>query len=279
MGLLLALGLGFAFGVGYGLIGLGIFLAPTAFYARRDDKKVRALDAEVSTFIRSLGALTSAAQSTVSTALNHVDSSSMGGLEPHIMRLRTRLVSQLPTDISWNRLKSETGNELLSRSTDMLVDAVELGADAEEVGEIAAGYATTVSELRETRQMTADSFGFLVIPMHIAMTGLLLFVLEIVASFDEQLRNVASGLGGPSGAAASAFAGVPGLDAFQAQDLTLVTGMITITILTLTIANALVSKFASGGHNLKIAYPLSIMCLASGINMVVIPVVARGLFS
>ena len=279
MGLLLAIALGYVFGVGYALIALAIFLFPTGFYARLDDNKVRSIDVEVSTFIRSLGAISSATRSTISSALNHIDLKSMGSLEPHISHLRTRLVSQLPPDICWERFQAETGNELLRRSTGMLVDGVEMGANGEEVGEIAASYASNVAELRATRHLAGSSFSFLVVPMHVAMTGLLLFVFQIVVTFDQQLRDVAGTLVGEARGTGDSFTTVPGLDIFQAQDLTLISGMITMVVLVLTIANAVAPKFASGGHSLKIALNLSITSLMSGVNMLIVPPAANSLLS
>jgi len=277
LGFLLAAVLSVTLGVGYALIVFGIFLLPAGYYARLDDKRVRSLDVEVPTFVRSLGTVAGATSSTVSSALAQLDLGSMGNLAPHIVRLRTRLLSQLPTRLSWERFKSETGNELLARSSDMLVDAVEMGGKGEEIGEITSVYASAVAELRQVRQLTASSFSFLIIPMHTAMVGLLLFIVEIVSTFDEKLRDAAVGMSSGSDAAAGSVSGAGSLDMFQPQDLTMINGVITMAILTMTVANALAPKFAGGGHNLKIAMSLSVTSLISGINMLIVPSVAGGL--
>ena len=275
MGLLLALPTGLVFGVGPALITLGAFVYPIGFFANRDDKKIAEMDREVPTFIRSLGTISGTTTSTLSTAMVSLDLESMGTMEPHVLRLRTRLRSELPAELTWERFNTETGNELLRRSTEMLVDGVEMGANGEEVAEIASSYASSVTELRQKRQIVASSFSFLVIPMHVAMTALLLFILQIVITFDEKLAEVSAG--GPESTTATAAANVPGLEIFQSQDLTLITAMITMVILLLTVANALAPKFASGGHNLKIGATLGVACMISGINMVLIPNVAGAL--
>ena len=271
MGLMLGLTAGLVWGVGFGLLALGAFLFPIGYYANRDDQRVRAIDQEVPTFIRSLGSIAGTTNTTLGSALNHLDLQSMGSLEPHIMRLRTRVRSELPAEMSWERFKTDSGNELLRRSTEMMVDGVEMGGNGEEIGEIASSYATTVSESRQVRLMAASTFSFLVIPMHAAMTALLLFILQIVHTFDEKLFEVAAGAG------ASATGSIPGLDIFKSQDLTLITAVITMVILVLTAANALAPKFAAGGHSLKIASTLSIMCFISGVNMILVPKVAGSL--
>ena len=117
--------------------------------------------------------------------------------------------------------------------------------------------------------------------MHAAMSGLLLFILQIVETFDQKLREVASGLvdDAVSSSSGSSGASTPGLDMFQSQDLTLITGMITMVMLVLAIANSLAPKFASGGHTIKMAWSGSIMFIISGINMMVVPPVANSVLS
>ena len=277
LGALLALTASFAFGVGYGFIAMGVFLFPAGYFAKRDDKKVRNIDGEVATFVRSLGTIAGAKGTTLTSALNSLDLKSMGSLEPHILRLRTRLTSKIPTHLCWDRFKEETGNELLRRSSDMLVDGIELGASGEEVGEIASSYASTISRLREVRNLTSSSFSFLLIPMHAAMTGLLLFILQIVILFDQQLGDVVTSVSDQAATGGGAVGSVPGMDLFQSQDLTLITGVITMVILVLTVTNAMAPQFASGGHILKLAGSLSTTCLISGIAMLVVPMVAGSL--
>ena len=277
LGLIAGIGAGFFFGVGYGLITFGVLLLPGGFYARLDDRKVRAIDSEVSTFVRSLGAISGATNATISAALNSLDLRAMGSLSPHIVRLRTRLLSQLPTRMSWERFKSETGNELLNRSTEMLLDGVEMGGNGEEVGQIASSYASSVAELRLMRGLTSSSFTFLVVPMHIAMTGLLLFILQIVATFEDQLREVSGDIVGQAQSATAELSGTVGLGLFESQNLTLISGVITMAIVVMTVANALAPKVAAGGHNLKIVTYLSLTSITSGLNMLIVPAVAGSL--
>ena len=128
IGLMLAMVIGLVYGIGPALVCFAIFLFPAGFMARRDDKKVTAIDKEVASFVRSLGTIAGAKGTTLSSALNSLDIAPLESLQPHLLRLRTRLASQLPGRLSWERFKTDTGNELLRRSTDMLVDGVEMGA-------------------------------------------------------------------------------------------------------------------------------------------------------
>jgi len=240
---------------------------------------VSSIDKYVSVFIRSLGVTAGAKKATLGSAITDIDLKSTGNLEPHIARLKTRLASDLPTDLCWEQFKAETGNELLRRTTGMLVDGVEFGGEAEEVGSIAAGYASSISEMRDIRRLTASSFTFLALPMHAAMTGLLMFILAIITTFNDKLAEVSSSVLEGAGASAVASANVSaGLDMFQTQDLGTTTAVVTFVVLVLTVANALAPKFAAGGDNLKLAQSFAITCLISGINFLVIPPVATALF-
>lgn len=216
-----------------------------------------------------------AKQTTLGMALPDIDLKSMGSLEPYIDRLKIRLAAEIPPDLCWEQFKTETGNELVRRCSRILVESVELGADASEVGEVAATYAAAVSEMRDIRRLTASSFTFLALPMHGAITGLLMFILTIVTTFTDKLQEVAGEV------AEGAVEGItgPGADLFAAQDLSIATGVVTFVLITLTVANALAPKFAAGGHNLKLAQNFAITCLISGINFLFIPRVATGLFS
>ena len=275
VGVILALVLGYLYGIGAGLTVLGLALLAPGYFASRDDKKVSALDKEISTFIRTLGVTAGAKQTTLGMALPDLDLKSMGSLEPYVEKLKIRLAAQIPPDICWEQFKTETGNELVRRSAGMLVESVELGADAGKVGDVAATYAAAVSEMRDVRRLTASSFTFLALPMHAAMTGLLMFILAIVTTFTDKLQEVA---GEVTQGAVDGVSG-PGADLFAAQDLSVATGVVTFVILTLTVANALAPKFAAGGHHLKLAQNFAITCLISGINFLIIPRVATALFA
>ena len=275
IGIILALALGFMYGLGAALVVMGIALLPVGYFASRDDKKVSVLDKEISTFIRTLGVTTGAKQTTLGMALPDIDLKSMGSLEPYIERLKIRLAAEIPPELCWEQFKTETGNELVRRTTGMLVESVELGADASKVGEVAATYAAAVSEMRDLRKLTASSFTFLALPMHAAMTGLLMFILAIVTTFTNKLLEVSQGV---SEGAIEGVSGA-GADIFAAQDLTVATGVVTFVILTLTVANALAPKFAAGGHQLKLAQNFAVTCLISGINFLVIPRAATALFA
>lgn len=280
VGVPLAVALVFMFELGAGLLAIGLMLFPAGFFAGRDAKKVSGLDQEIATFIRTLGATAGAKKTTLGMALPDLDLKSMGGLEPHILRLKNRIANQLPPHICWDQFLAESGSELVRRSTGMLVEAVELGGDAGEIGDIASRYASSVAEMRGIRRLTAGSFTFLAYPMHAAMTGLLMFIMAIISTFNAKLEEVSESVLDQAQSATSNLGNSgAGLDMFQTQDLGMTTAVVAFVVLVLTIANALAPKFAAGGHNLTLTQTFSITSMISGINFLVIPRVATSLFA
>lgn len=273
---------------------LGLALLPMGIVAMREDKKIRDLDSQLHTFLRSLGNIAGATGSNLTQTLKDIDTRAMGFLGAHITRLRLRLEANLSSELSWERFRQETSSELVNRTTHMLVDGAERGGSADDVGNICANYALGVSQLREKRQMVASTFAFLAIPMHATMVFILIFVMEILTKFNAKLSGISeaglvnlndstavpTGLDMPPGLAITSGGDLTaGLGMFSAQNLALTSWVIVSVIVMLTIANGLAPKFAAGGSNRKIAFTMSLTCLVSGVVMVVVPALTSRLFS
>jgi flagellar protein FlaJ len=273
---------------------IGLSLLPAGWYAWKDDSTVNKLDTEFPTFIRSLGNIAGASGVTLTEALKRIDTKSMGSLEPHIDRLKVRLAAGLPTQQCWDAFRAETGSELVKRTTQMMEDGSGLGGRPDLVGNICSSFAQNMVQLRAKRALTATTFSFLTLPMHGTMTFILVFVLEIISTFNTKLGSASAGLGDtgrgdfsvPEGLAIPPGVSLPaqgdlagGLDLFGNQDMGLVTLMIVIVVLILTVANSIAPKAAAGGSKLKLVSYLGIMSLVSGFVLAVVPVVTGRIFN
>ena len=258
-------------GLGLGFLVLGICLLPAGIYSFMDDVKVTAIDDEIDRFFRSLGAVAESLGTTVSGGLYKLDRRSLVALEPYIRRLQARLQSNIRPDVCWDRFKEETGSELVNRSTSMFLNGTSVGGGPSKVGDIAADYAMNVALLRRQRGVASLLFAYLTIPLQGAMTALLVFVLEIMTSFNNKISLATSDIVDSGGAAA---AQIPNLPVFQPKDMGTTTLITLATIVTLTLANTLSSHFATGGHPLKLAFYGGIMCTLTELNLVLIPPVA-----
>ena len=234
------------------------------------------IDAETSKFLRSLGNVAEALGSTLSAAMAKIDRRSLGTLEPYVRRLQVRLRSQINPTICWDRFIDETGSELVNRSVRMFVDGTKVGGSPDRVGEVASDYAMNIALLRAKRYVTATPFAYLVVPLHGAMSALLIFVMEIMVAFNDKLAVATTELMAQGG---SASAKIPELPVFQPKDMSQSSMLTMGAVVVLTIANTMAPKFATGGHSLKLVFYGSVMCTLSGVNMLLIPPIAHSLLA
>ncbi len=154
-------------------------------------------------------------------------------------------------------------------------DGIRVGGDAAVVGVLAAKFAQKVSLLRQTRGLVANTFMFVVVPMHAALLAILLFVTQVMRIFGEQLsavqdENLNSDI--------VREAGVSGVITFAAPDLALINIFVSTAIILLTVANSFAPYAASGGHKFKFFGFAAVMMLMAGVAMLTIPPVVQGLF-
>jgi flagellar protein FlaJ len=272
LGGLFALLLGFLYGFHLLLIVLGISLLPTGVMAWLDNGKVNKRDQELAPFLRSLGNVTASMGTTIGASMEKIDRRSLGTLEPTIRRLQTRLRKQISPDKSWDAFRDEAGSELISRGTRMFVDGVTLGGPPERVGAIAAEFAMDAALMRSRRLVSSAPFAFLVIPLHFAMTGLMVFVLEIMKAFNTRISVAADTL--ESQADGSGLAMLPSLPVFQQHDMGMLSVLTMVSLVSMTISNALTPKFALGGHSTITALFGGITLIMTGFNLFIIPPVA-----
>ena len=223
--------------LGWILIISAILLAPAGWLIKRDDKRLAKKDADIASTVRVLGGVTSALGTTVSEAITNIDLRSMGALMPEVTRLKYRLGAGLDPDLCWKALVNETGSELIDRTIEMFHTALSLGGDAAKIGQASSFFASKIAFLRATRGMVASSFRWLTLPLHVAMVGLLEFIVEIMNLFSLSIAQSALGLA-ESMKGSSASIGSGQLITFGVVDMQMVHILVTTVVLVLTAANA-----------------------------------------
>src|SRR3990172_5383769 len=115
---------------------------------------------------------------------------------------------------------------------------------------------------------------FVVVPMHAALLGVLIFVTEVMRVFGAELSKVqAENLNSD----VVREAGVSGAITFPSPDLSLINVFVSIVIVLLTAANAFAPYASSGGHRYKLFAFATAMMVISGLTMLAIPPVVHGL--
>ncbi|MDD2439930.1 MAG: archaellar assembly protein FlaJ [Methanosarcinaceae archaeon] len=266
---------------GVGMIVAGIIMLPVGIVARRDVKKVDKRDECYTTFIRSLGSIISGSGLTVPKALLKIDPKNLGELEEMSKKLYKVLASGLDPKLCWGRFVGETGSYLIYKLTNVFVDAVNLGGNAETVGELVSSSNLEIVLLRMNRERIAKAFTNLVIPLHITMVALLLFIGQILTIFstiisklfveydikNEELEGIPGALGGMN---LGIFGGVP---------LELLGQFIVIIIIIITLSNVLAIIAVKGGPMYLATYYAGILLILSGLLMVGIPPIVDTIFT
>ncbi len=269
---------------GLGFLLAGILLLPIGYLARVDDIKVSRRDEAFTSFIRSLGAIKAGAGVSVAEALSRIDQKNLGELKELVMQLYRRLSMGLDPGFSWEKFVGESGSYLISKLTAIFVDATDLGGDADVVGEIVSSSNLEMVLLRLKRDLISSGFVNLIIPLHIAMVSLVLFVTQILAIFSEYISNLfATQLGGVG--TGEVFSKVPGglqglnIGIFSGIPVDLLNQYSLMIIVSLTFANTLSANIVKGGGKYLYLYYAVIFLFLSGILILVVPSAVKWAFT
>lgn len=266
--------------LGIGFMILGGSLLPAGIVINRDSKRLSSVDADVATATRMLGGVTDAIGTTVSDALGKVDRRSLGSLEPYFRRLEVRVRSGITPDRCWDHLIKESGSELMERTINIFWDALTIGGNPLITGKTAAFFSAEISLLREKRGLVAQTFGYLSVPLHAAMVGLLIFIVNVMQLFAESmLSDTSSADPSGSGAPIPDIAGSSGFNTFANVNFEFLNIIITMVVVVFTIANGVAPWAASGGHRMRAGYQIGVMMVVSGLCLTVIPPISRMIFT
>jgi archaeal flagellar protein FlaJ len=257
-------------------ITMSLFLFPVGLLAVREDLQIDRRDRDISSVLRAMGSMVAAMGSTVGEALTRLNRRSLGSLEPQVKRLHVRLRSGLRSDLSWTRFAAESGSELVTRSVRIFWDGLRLGGDADRISFLASMFAMKVSLLRASRKLVSSTFTFVMVPLHVALLSILLFVSEVLVIFGSKMVEVQNQ--GLNDSIANE-AGVSTTLLFTSPDMDFVRAFIVAVILILTASNTFAPYAAAGGHVYKLCLYGAVMCFLSGVAMLLIPAAVQALFA
>lgn len=267
--------LNITFGMGVAFIGSAVALAPLGYVALRDDWKVDGRDHDIATFLRALGGVMGTAGTTVTEALSRLNRRSLGTLEPHVHRLYVRLNSSITPQLCWLRLAGESGSELVSRSVRIFWDGLRLGGDPGRVGTMTSDFAQKVALMRSSRKLVANTFAWVVVPLHAVLLAIILFITEVMRIFGTELSKVQEE---SLNSDTIAEAGVSNMLLFSAPNMRIISVFVFTMILLLTAANSFAPYAATGGSRYKLCLFASVMMLISGIAVLTVPALVSMLF-
>ncbi len=264
------------YNTGIALIVFSLIIAPIGILGLIDDRNIDKRDNNFAPFIKTLGSVAGVTGTTISACIGKLEKESVGVLEPLIKKLKTRMDIGIDGDICWRKFAGESGSELISRLTKIFHDSVKLGANPAEVGKLVSFSGLSINLLRIKRDTTTASFVGLMIPMHIAMTGLLLFVAGILTKFSEMMKENMQSMAADIGDIQS---GLGTFNVIGSGNVDFANSFAVTTVVVITITNVLAIKFATGGHRYKLCTYGALLCFLSGVEILVVPRIAGVIFS
>lgn len=257
-----------------GFIISGGILSPIAILGRIDDKKVSSRDEAFTTFIKSLGSVKAGGDVSLAEAINSVNNKNFGELSTLALQLKNRLSMGISSKLCWDRFIGESGSYLIKKFTNIFVDAMDMGGDANYVGEEVGSSAMGMVLLRLKRDLISDGFTKLVITLHAAMVALLLFVSKILNIFTLYVSELFTKYigGDPSDVSSRIPMDLSGMSigVFGNIPMDLIQQFTFFVIVTLTIANILATNIVRGGGWYMYFYFASILFIITGLLMIII---------
>jgi flagellar protein FlaJ len=265
-------------GINFGLIILliALLVAPMGIIAMKDDMNIVARDEDFSVFIRGLGSIMGGKGLTTVYALGEVDRKSLEVLGPFIDSVYSKLNLGLDDAAVWERFLRESGSNLICKFLNIFRDSVALGGAPAEIGKIVSSSMLEMVLLRQKREMLSTGFIVLLIPMHMAMVAIFMFLFQILISMAHAITSVMESFAETS-AAMSSSTGTVGSGMMASvgiftnfPEAKMSTYVVTVLMM-ITISNVLAGKIVKGGDRSMYYFFTSVLFGLTGIIYIVTP--------
>ncbi len=277
-------------GISAGMIFLliGILMAPLGIIGFIDDSNITLRDNDFSTFIRSLGAVMGGQGTTAVYALGTIDRKSLTALEPLVNSVYSKMNLGLDDKQIWDKFIGESGSNLIYKYLNIYLDTVTLGGPPEPIGTVVGSSMLEQTLLREKKDMHARSFIVLLVPMHMAMAGILVALYRImvvltgsVASMMKhfQEESAAATAGSGTGGGVSAGQALGGLNMFSNFPEGQMGTFVVIILTIITASNIIAARLVGGGDRYMYYFYTAIFCTLTGLVLLIAPIFVGMFFS
>jgi flagellar protein FlaJ len=210
--------------------------------------------------------------------MERMNQRSLASLEQGVRRLHVRLRSGIRPDLCWDRFVAETGSELVDRSVGTFWDTMKLGGDPDQIGYLSSLFSLKISLMRENRRLVAQTFMYLMVPLHAVLVGIILFVTEVMIMFATQLQMVQDQAIATTDPTTTGGIDVSSVLTFASPNIAFLRGFALVVTLFLTVVDTWSPHCTSGGHHHKVWLYAALMMLLSGVMLMGVPHVVSGLF-
>ncbi|HTY51941.1 MAG TPA: archaellar assembly protein FlaJ [Methanomicrobiales archaeon] len=261
---------------------IGILLAPLAILGFIDDSKIVGRDNDFPTFIRTLGSVMGGKGVPMVQGFTEVDRASLPKIRDLVDSIYSKLNLGLDETQSWSRFIGESGSNNIYKYTNIFRDSVTLGGSPDKVGLIVGTSSLDQVLLRDKRHQVSMGFVTLLVPMHAAMVGILLFLFFIMSNISNSIENVMSNLGESQAAISGSTSSMPsGLDVTFLMHFPVdkMTTYVMIIILLITVSNIIAGKIVYGGDRYIFYLFSTILFTISGALVILAPIIVNIFFT
>lgn len=262
----------------------GILMAPLGIIGFIDDHNITLRDNDFSVFIRSFGAIMGGQGTTAVYALKSIDKKSLPALEPLLNSVYSKLNLGLDEKQVWEKFIGEAGSNLIYKYLNIYRDTVSLGGPPEPIGTVVGSSMLEQTLLREKKDMLSKGFIVLLVPMHIAMTGLFVALYQIlvvltdsVASMMTKFQEMAATSGSQGSSMSGVFGG--GMNLFTNFPKAEMQVYVAVTLAIMTISNIIAARIVGGGDRYMYYFYAAIFCTLTGLVLLLAPTVVGLFFS
>ena len=265
---------------------VGILMAPLGIIGFIDDHNITLRDSDFSVFIRSFGAVMGGQGTTAVYALGSLDRKSLVALGPLVNSVYSKLNLGLDEKQCWDKFIGESGSNLIYKYLNIYRDTVALGGPPEPIGTVVGSSMLEQTLLREKKDNLAKGFIVLLIPMHIAMTGIFVALYRdppcthrSVATMMSQMQNMSATSGAQSGGVSMSGVFGGGMNLFTNFPAAAMQTYVTISLAILTVSNIIAARIVGGGDRYMYYFYAAIFCTLTGLVLLLAPMVVGLFFS
>ncbi len=209
------------------------------FVARRIEKNIKRIESFYPIFIRSFG-LTFAIIPHQTKTMQSILMSDFGPLNDALRRVYARLTNGVDPHVAWRYFINDTWSDLITRSTNIIIDTIDAGGNTQETGVMLSDTFTRILDLRNLRERTARTFEATIYLLQMLVTAIATTMLFLLQLFIKYIQAVSTTTGTTSVASLFPF--------FSASpNLSFITNITIIFLAFLTVVNALAIKVSYGG--------------------------------
>jgi flagellar protein FlaJ len=219
-------------------------------------------------------------------ALGTLDRKSLVALGPLVNSVYSKLNLGLDEKQCWDKFIGESGSNLIYKYLNIYRDTVALGGPPEPIGTVVGSSMLEQTLLREKKDNLAKGFIVLLVPMHIAMTGIFVALYQIllvltgsVATMMSQMQNMSATSGGQSGGVSMSGVFGGGMNLFTNFPAAAMQTYVTISLAIFTVANIIAARIVGGGDRYMYYFYAAIFCTLTGLVLLVAPMVVGLFFS